>query len=198
MGEMGDATLVLAEAEDGRAPRATDRSERPTRRLLASHFDFIWRSLRRLGVPEPAVDDAAQQVFIVAARKMDGMTVERERSYLFAIALRVAADERRARRRRPETSEAEPGSALADPAPSPEELVDWQRARAAADEILEELPLEVRVVFILFEMEDIPTKEIAKLLDLPMGTVASRLRRGRELFQAGANRWKARSRGGSR
>jgi RNA polymerase sigma-70 factor, ECF subfamily len=195
---MGNAGLTLAELEGlpAEGPRGEVAQAR-VRGLVASHFDFIWRSLRRLGVPEAAADDAAQQVFVVAARKMEGMTVDRERSFLFAIALRVAADERRARRRRPEISEAAPGVAVLDPAPGPDELLEWQRARAIAERILEGLPFEVRVVFVLFELEDVPTKEIAKMLDLPMGTVASRLRRGRELFQQGVERFKAR-RGGER
>ena len=190
---MGDASLTLAEVRA--EPGIGEVGERRMRALVAAHFDFIWRSLRRLGVPEAAVDDAAQQVFLVAARKMEGMTVERERNFLFAIALRVAADERRARRRRPEVSEAEPGSSVLDPAPAPDELLEGHRARAIAERILEGLPFDIRVVFVLFEMEDIPTKEIARMLDLPMGTVASRLRRGRELFQDGVNRFQAR-RGG--
>src|SRR5258708_16639115 len=60
--------------------------------LVRDHFDFIWRSLRRLGVPVQHTDDAAQKVFWVAAQKMHGLRLDRERPFLFALALRVPPD----------------------------------------------------------------------------------------------------------
>src|SRR5262249_40391142 len=55
--------------------------------MAAENFHFIWRSLRRLGVPVPLVDDAAQQVFEVAARRLDEVELGRERAFLFKTAL---------------------------------------------------------------------------------------------------------------
>src|SRR6185436_2690063 len=78
-----------------------DRDER-MRSLLEAHFVFIWRLLRRFGVPENDVDDAAQQVFIVAWNKLDGVPESTERSFLFGTALRIAASFRRRLRRRGE------------------------------------------------------------------------------------------------
>src|SRR5690242_1976376 len=78
-----------------------DRDER-MRSLLEAHFVFIWRLLRRFGVPENDVDDAAQQVFIVAWNKLGDIPVSTERSFLFGTALRVAASFRRRLRRRGE------------------------------------------------------------------------------------------------
>ncbi len=149
------------------------------RALQVEHFEFLWRSLRRLGVPEADVDDAVQQVFLVAARR----TIQpgAERSFLFATALRVASHARRTLRRRRESDEPVPEQT--DGTPSPEELLDQRRARALLDEVLEALPLDVRAVFILFELEEMTVVEIAGILGLPTGTAASRLRRGRELFQ---------------
>jgi RNA polymerase sigma-70 factor, ECF subfamily len=149
------------------------------RALQEEHFEFLWRSLRRLGVPEADVDDAVQQVFLVAARR----TIQpgAERSFLFATALRVASHARRTRRRRREADEPVPEQT--DATPSPEELLDQRRARALLDEVLEALPLDLRAVFILFELEEMTVVEIAAMLGIPSGTAASRLRRGRELFQ---------------
>jgi RNA polymerase sigma-70 factor (ECF subfamily) len=169
------------------------------RHVVDTYFGFIWRSLRRLGVPEANVDDAAQQVFVVAANKLAGVSPMGERGFLFAIALRVAADERRARRRRPEVAVGETAPFAFDPTPPADELVEQRQARAMIDSMLEAMPLELRTVFVLFEMEDLTTMEIADLLELPMGTVASRLRRAREAFQEEIRRFKARSiRGGTR
>jgi RNA polymerase sigma-70 factor, ECF subfamily len=66
-----------------------------------------------------------------------------------------------------------------DPDPGPDELVDRDRARAALDAILAAMPLELRAVFVLYELEQLTMAEIAALLELPPGTVASRLRRAR-------------------
>jgi len=177
-----------APTEAGPAPKALD--DRQMRELVHAHFDFIWRLLRRLGVPEAGVDDAAQLVFLVASRKMVDAPFAKQKSFLFGVALRVASDERRARKRQPPLATDEV-SDVADLAPGPEDLLDHQRRRRAVDRILEGLPLEMRVVFVLFEVEEMTMSEIAELLDLPSGTVASRLRRARQLFEQGVTRFRA-------
>jgi RNA polymerase sigma-70 factor (ECF subfamily) len=78
-----------------------------------------------------------------------------------------------------------------DDKPRPDELSDQTRARAVLDRVLVRMPEDMRVVFVLCEIEQMTAPEIARLLDLPVGTVASRLRRGRELFEARAARWSA-------
>jgi RNA polymerase sigma-70 factor (ECF subfamily) len=79
-----------------------------------------------------------------------------------------------------------------DASPSPEEVADQHRARALLDEVLDAMSMELRAVFVLFELEEMQTSEIAAVLDLPAGTVASRLRRAREEFQGIVARIKAR------
>jgi RNA polymerase sigma-70 factor (ECF subfamily) len=189
-------TLALAEStapfpHEGFAPVDQGRM----RAVVESHFDFIWRVLRRLGVPEPHADDAAQEVFIVAARKMGVVTAAKERSFLFAVALRVAAQQRRAEKRRPVPTDGEAWAGIADSSPGPDELLDERRTRALMDQIVESIPFDQRAVFVLFEMEEMTMAEIAALMQIPMGTVASRLRRGRELFFQAVDRHKARDAG---
>ena len=161
------------------------------RALVAEHFDFIWRSLRRLGVPSTDVDDCTQQVFWVAARKLALIGEGSERAFLFSTALRVASDARRSRARRREVQE-EDEVQRCDPGPSPDELADQRKARALLEQVLSSMPLDLRAVFVLFELEELSTSEIATLLDIPIGTVASRLRRAREEFQGLVGRLKAR------
>ena len=62
------------------------------------------------------------------------------------------------------------------------------------------MPMDLRAPFVLFELEEMPTAEIAKVLELPLGTVASRLRRARDDFQKIVARMHAREtfRGGKR
>ncbi|HVY49064.1 MAG TPA: sigma-70 family RNA polymerase sigma factor [Minicystis sp.] len=159
--------------------------------IVNEHFDFIWRSLRRLGVPVAEVDDCAQQVFWVASRKLSAITVGSERAFLFSTALRVASDARRSRGRRREVPE-DDAMQPTDPGPRPDEVADQKRARALLDEVLAAMPLELRAVFVLFELEEMSSPEIAALLEIPTGTVASRLRRAREEFQKIVARVRAR------
>ncbi|MEZ4297168.1 MAG: sigma-70 family RNA polymerase sigma factor [Polyangiaceae bacterium] len=180
MSVTGIALSETADLEEGLRER-----ERPfvldgaaLRALQEEHFEFLWRSLRRLGVPESDVDDAVQQVFLVAARRV--IQPGAERSFLFSTALRVASHARRTLRRRRESGDAVPEQT--DATPSPEELLDQRRARALLDDVLEALPMDVRAVFILFELEEMTVVEIAQVLGIPTGTAASRLRRGREMF----------------
>src|SRR5688500_5784130 len=84
------------EAESG-APAAASPIPDPERlrSLLDQHFREVWRVLRRLGVPLTTVDDAAQQVFIVASRKLAQVRPGSERAFLTSTAVRVAANARR-------------------------------------------------------------------------------------------------------
>ncbi len=153
--------------------------------MFEAHYRFIWRSLRRLGVPSAHVDDASQEVFVVATRRIADIEEGRERAFLFATALRIAKDVHRSASRRREThDEAAVGNAI-DPTPSTDELTERKRARETLDRALDALPLDLRAVFVLFEIEELTLTEIAELLAIPRGTAASRLRRAREAFTAG-------------
>lgn len=157
----------------------------PDRRVAAmvtQHHSQVWRSLRRLGLSECDADDASQQVFLVAHRRLADIAPGNERSFLLQTALRVAADFRRSHRRRREELEEEL-SVMADTAAGPEELADRRRARAMLDRALETMPMDLRQVFVLFDIEELTTAEVALVLRLPKGTVASRLRRAREAFR---------------
>lgn len=152
--------------------------------LVALHVDAVWRTLRRLGMPPADLDDGVQQVFSVLARRVDSVDPGKERSFLLGVALRVVADHRRARRRRPEdVTEPQLMDASAPSSASPERLLDERRRLELLDRLIGELPEEPAQVFVLFELEQLTMAEIARVLGVPPGTVASRLRRARELFE---------------
>jgi RNA polymerase sigma-70 factor, ECF subfamily len=151
------------------------------RGIVDKHYDFIWRIIRYLGVPDAVAEDAAQQVLCVVARRLDAIPPEAEESFLFATARRVASETRRAARRRPEPG-ARDVDTLPAPMPTPEELLDERRAHDVLRHVLDSMPVDLRVVFVLFEIEELTLREVATLLDVPIGTVGSRLRRGRESF----------------
>jgi RNA polymerase sigma-70 factor (ECF subfamily) len=160
--------------------------------MFHRHYDFVWRSVRRLGVAPDAVDDATQEVFMVASRKLDSIELGKEKAFLFGTAIRVASDTRRAVLRRRQ-SPADDAVEAVDATPALDELVDQKRARQILDDLILQLPEDTRPVFVLFELEGMTMAKIASYLDLPAGTVASRLRRARELFAAYVARLEARS-----
>jgi RNA polymerase sigma-70 factor, ECF subfamily len=163
----------------GKSQVNQDSRDASIERLVGAHFDFIWRLLRRLGLDSSDADDAAQEVFIVAARRLTSIEHGRERPFLYGAALRVLANARRGKRRRRETTDA---ALIELPATSRplDELVDDERARARLDALLAALPPELRRVIVLAEIEELSTPEIAELEGVPLGTAASRLRRARE------------------
>jgi RNA polymerase sigma-70 factor, ECF subfamily len=163
--------------------------------LVRAHFDFVWRLLRRLGLPESDADDAAQQVFTIAFRRFDSIQRGSERSFLYGCALNGAARWRSARSRSRERESADlDADGTESEGPSSDELLDRQKARQVLDAILDAMPEDLRTVFVLFEFEELTTNEIAELLDIPRGTVSSRLRRAREDFEKRVNRLESRLR----
>ena len=165
-------------------PRPASAGTPSAERLVRDHFDFIWRLLRRLGLPEADADDAAQQVFLVAVTKLESIQPGRERAFLYGCAVNGAAKWRGAQVRARRSDSIEPQDE--PPAPADHDLesdVDRRRARASLDAALSALSPELRTIFVLFEIEQLSSVEIAKLLDVPRGTIASRLRRARQEFE---------------
>lgn len=176
------------------APDASGASAREASRfeeIFTAHYDFVWRSLRRLGVPEANVDDAAQEAFVVVARRLGEIEPGLEKSFLFGVTRRVAAAARRTAHARAEHVSESKLDEQAAAEPTPEEALGTQRARAMLTDVLDAMDDDVREAFILFELEGLTKGEVATMLGIPEGTAASRLRRGREEFLASARRLKA-------
>ena len=151
--------------------------------LFEEHAGFVARTLRRLGISDNDVEDGLQEVFLIAQSKLDQIEPGKERSFLFGTAYKVAQATRRDFvRSRP--SDGEDADATPDTAPTPEEQLDGKQTQALALRLLDELEEGQRQVFVLYEIEGLTMQRISELTGLPMGTVASRLRRGREAFLA--------------
>jgi RNA polymerase sigma-70 factor (ECF subfamily) len=162
------------------------------RALFEAHYPSIWRLLRRLGVRPAQIDDAAQEVFWVAARRLTDIEPGREHSFLYGVALRVASNEVRRQSAAMPVASLDEIPSLSDQRPSAEEqLVEWQ-ARALLDDALNRLPLDLRAVLVLHEIEGLEVRQIAEIEAIPVGTASSRLRRAREEFSAIAKRIRAR------
>jgi RNA polymerase sigma-70 factor (ECF subfamily) len=149
--------------------------------VVREHHAFIWRLVRRLGVAQATVDDVTQKVFVIAARRIDDIALGSERAFLFGTAVRVASDERSLALHGQQSDDG--AEEMADPAPSAEHLVDRKRARQLLDDVLTSMPMQLRTAFVLFELEQMTKTEVARLLDVPVGTAVSRLRKAREEFK---------------
>jgi RNA polymerase sigma-70 factor (ECF subfamily) len=178
----------LARSEDTDSPTP---SELRFEDVYEAHFEFVWRSVRRLGVPASGVDDAVQDVFVVVHRRLaDFEGRSSVKTWLFGIALRVARSHRRKAAR---------ASAL-DPLPDdvqgraehrPDHLNEAQQAWALVEAFLEELDEDKRAVFVLSELEEHTAPEIAEALGIRTNTVYSRLRAARKQFEATVKRHRA-------
>ena len=163
-------------------PVALDAASQARLSAIAdAHFAWLWRLLRRLGVHPSDVEDAVQQVFLVVSRRLAVIERGSEQSFLFGVAIRVSIELRRVRRDVP-TPDVELD--VRKSSPGMEELVDQHRAREVLGEILDGMPLELRTVFVLFELEQMTKTEISNVVGIPEGTVVSRLRRAREIFES--------------
>lgn len=152
--------------------------------LYQQQFDFVWRSVRMLRVPADVIDDVVQDVFLVAHRRLEDYEARASvRTWLFAIARRVASAQRRGLRRRVRLLE-QVSTVEHESSATPYDLSarsETQRALLAA---LEQLPEEQRLVFALAELEEMSAPEIASALGVKLNTVYSRLRIARHALAA--------------
>jgi RNA polymerase sigma-70 factor (ECF subfamily) len=172
-------------------PRGEVDVERAQRELalVRAHLPLVWRFMRRLGFSPEDADDATQEIFVIAVNKLDEIEPERERSFLYGIAVRLASRHRRSQNLRSSrtTSGVDVDTYRSADVPA-DELLDRKDALAFLDETLANMTPELRTTFALYELEELTMAEIATLTDTPMGTVASRLRRAREYFQEAVKR----------
>jgi RNA polymerase sigma-70 factor, ECF subfamily len=140
------------------------------------HFDFVWRSLRLLGVPRELVEDATQDTFSVVSRQLarfEGRSALR--TWLFAILQRVAANHRRTARRKLQRLEPlEEG--IAARGPTPHAQAEAAEAIDLIQRFCDTLDSERRAVFVLALLEELPAPEVAQVLEIPINTVYSRVR----------------------
>lgn len=145
------------------------------------HFDFVWRAMRSFGVPEIAIDDAVQDVFITVHRRLPDF--ERRSSlstWIYSIAYHTAQNYRRGARRR----EALPlESDLASSAPGPGEQLERAQAGRFVLACLDRMEPERRDVFVLCVLEELTAPDAAEILQVKLNTVYSRLRLARADFR---------------
>ncbi|AKV01071.1 hypothetical protein AKJ09_07734 [Labilithrix luteola] len=152
--------------------------------MVAQDYEFVWRVLRRFGLSTDEAADATQEVFTVLAARIADVHPDAVKTFLFQTARNLASNARRARARRPRQAEDDELETHPDPNPNPESLANEGERRRLLDSLLERLPEDLRAVIVLCEFENATLVEAGLLLDIPRGTVASRLRRARALLAA--------------
>lgn len=179
---LAQQTMSTSEDFAVAAPSAT-HPPLDARQLFKAHFSFVWRLLRRLGVPPALLDDAMQDVFLVIHRRNQVLTQTRTvKALLAGIAFKVARNYRRRAHRQGPT---EPISAAADQpavAVDPEQAVSRAQALQRAQSLLDALSEEQKTVFAMVEIEGLSGPEVAEALEISVNTVYSRLRLAREMF----------------
>jgi RNA polymerase sigma-70 factor, ECF subfamily len=134
-----------------------------------------------MGVEADSADDATQQVFLIALEALSRISEGSERAFLYETAVRLAHGMRRRRQREVATIDLE---FVPSPLASPDQFTDQKRAREVLDAFIVSLDVDTRNVFVLTEYDGFTAPEIAALLEVPLGTAASRLRRAREKLKA--------------
>jgi RNA polymerase sigma-70 factor, ECF subfamily len=148
--------------------------------LVRRHQHRVYSVCLRVMGDADAAADVAQDTFLIVLRKLDGFRGDAAfTTWLHRVAVNACYDELRRRRRRPmlhvaadDGSEREPGP----PAPDHADEVAGTRDAAAA---LASIPEEFRVALVLADVQDMAYEQIARVLDVPVGTVKSRVHRGR-------------------
>jgi RNA polymerase sigma-70 factor (ECF subfamily) len=157
--------------------------------MLRLHLPCVWRAGRRAGLTNAQAEENAQEVFAVAARKLDEIQPGRERAFLLGVALRLANNTRRLVATQVEMAKTEPRKQWTDSQPAAEELLSLKQQREVLDAILMSMSDSFREALTLYEIQDLTLPEIADVLSIPLGTATSRLRRAREEFARKAERY---------
>jgi RNA polymerase sigma-70 factor, ECF subfamily len=179
------------------APSASERSVPPSfRAIYDEHFAFVWRLAANRGIPARALEDVAQEVFIVVHRKLPEFEGRSSlRTWIAAIVRRVVADYVKKRGNRAAGDESLTAEPLAGVSPAEQaEQLERKLALELLDSLLAKMTSDQREVFVLHELEHMSGAEIAALTASNENTVWTRLRAARRIFQEGVARQQARRR----
>ncbi len=153
--------------------------------LLREHEAEVLRVARLLGVPAADREDVAQEVFIRVFRHLDSYRPGRSfAGWLYRITVNACHDHRRQAARRLREESAAGGREAVDVRPGPEELAEGSRSMDLLEGALAALSERERAVFVLCEMEELPTRAVARALQISSVTVRRHLGRARRRLQA--------------
>lgn len=172
-----------AGAEESVPPRAATTRERLDAAYLA-HHEAIWRTVRRLGVSPEVAADATQQAYLIAAERVETIFLGSEKAFLYSTALRSARGIER--KNRAAELVAEPDALQSAFGGPPGDVTTRHAAADFLGRLLGRMDPALVAIFALYELEGFSSPEIAEIVGVPLGTVASRLRRARAKFKRAA------------
>jgi RNA polymerase sigma-70 factor, ECF subfamily len=156
--------------------------------IYQQYFDFVWSSVKRLGVGADSMDDVVQEVFIVVHSRLHTLQrPEALRSWLYGIVRRTVSGHRRANHSKL-TRESSAAAQDAPPEPTPLELTERAGELRLLAKLLSGLDEAKREVFLLVELDEMSVPEAAEALGIPLNTAYSRLRAARSAFEAALTR----------
>ena len=158
--------------------------------VFRDHFDFVWRSARRLGVRAGSIDDVVQEVFLVVHRRLGDFEGRSSlKSWVYGITVRVVRNHQRTLRRKPE--DALPIVLHDEHARSQHETMERTQAAEALLVFLEALPEERREIFVMVDLEQESVADAAIALEINVNTAHARLRSARGDFENFVKRYRA-------
>ena len=188
---------MMSDALSTQGSRERDPLRQLFERIFDAEYDYVYHSLRRLGVHSRDLEDLAHDVFIAVYANLRRYDEARPiKPWLFAFAFRVASDYRRLARHN--TALGIETETVATQDRSAEEAAMDHEAAQSVDRVLQEIPLDQRAVFVMYEIDETPMKDIAETLEIPVNTAYSRLRLARTAFAEAIAREKERRSGHDR
>lgn len=183
--QMGPGSAVHGQTVDATPPRSGPALEA----VYSAHWPFVLRSIRRLGVPRPLVEDLAQEVFVVVAEQLPTYRpTAKIQTWLFAIVFRVVRGQQRRWRRQARRVEPPLGASP----PPPDEALARDQAAELLERLMDDLSPEQRAVFTMVELEDMSVPDIGEAMGLSQNTIHSRLRLARRKLERALARHHAR------
>jgi RNA polymerase sigma-70 factor (ECF subfamily) len=173
-------SLTIAVRDSLVTPSAKDNAR--LERMFTAHHATVWRVLRRRGLSADAAADATQETFLIAAERLNDIQSNNERAFLIGTALRVAHTLSR------KTVRWKLDHQMDKRLSRTRDAADTRADIELCDLALTMVNAELVEVFVLYEIEGMSSPEIAALLEIPLGSVASRLRRAREQFRTAVAR----------
>jgi len=157
----------------------------PFEAVYRQYFDFVWSSVRRLGVPPGALDDVVQEIFIVIHGRLH--TLEKPdalRSWIYSIVRRTVSAYHRSQR----AKEISGVAFAAEPDVRPRPPTPFDRAEQNDKikllfSVLSQLDEPKREILMMAELDELTAPEIAEILGIPLNTAYSRLRAARLSFE---------------
>jgi RNA polymerase sigma-70 factor (ECF subfamily) len=157
----------------------------PVLEAYQQEITYVFHALRWLGARPQEIEDLAQEVFIALRRSWPHFDASRPlRPYLFGVAFRVVSMQRRKRKREVAFASLE----IQEGGPGPDEALQAKQARARVLRALERVPLRRRAVLVMHDLEEVPMRQVAATLSIPMFTAYSRLRKARKELEAAIRR----------